>query len=126
MSGKIDFIVCESGGAWYLASMVVPDEVAVQSNDVLSEWAKRRLIQDEPDIVFVGVYWRDDFSVLTSGITQEAAMRRINDSFRIAQASHFAGPIFRAQTCFWRGSPRTFAVQSENDCGSIAGIGIQV
>ena len=87
MAGKIDFIVCEAGGFWYIESLDVPEEVAAQSNDVLSEWAKKMLIHDEPDVVFVGVYWRDDHNILTSGITQEAAMLKIRSTLKMAHAS---------------------------------------
>jgi hypothetical protein len=87
MVGKIDFIVCEEGGAWYISSLNVPDEIACQSNDVLSSWAKCELIADEPGIVFVGVYWRDDHNIISSGITEEAAMRRVRVNLKMVHAS---------------------------------------
>jgi hypothetical protein len=71
MDGKIDFIVCEAGGAWYIESLSVPEEIAVQPNPVLVEWAKRERFADEPDVVFIGVYWRDEILDET-GMTNEA------------------------------------------------------
>ncbi len=73
MEGKIDFIVCEEGGAWYLESLSVPQEIAVQPNPVLVEWAKRERFSDEPDVVFIGVYWRDELLDET-GLTDAAVV----------------------------------------------------
>lgn len=73
MKGKIDFIVCEKDGAWYTESIQIPPEIATQPDQVLVDWAKRERFNDEPDIVFIGVYWRDQ--VLDElGLTTEAAV----------------------------------------------------
>jgi hypothetical protein len=74
--GKIDFIVCESSGGWYTTSFNVPDEIAVQSNDYLVDWAKHEKFNDEPDIIFVGVYWRDSLIDQCSGITQSSILKK--------------------------------------------------
>jgi hypothetical protein len=71
--GKIDFIVCEEGGSWYIESLQVPQEIAVLSNSTLVEWAKSERFADEPDVVFVGVYWRDEVLDET-GLTTEAVI----------------------------------------------------
>lgn len=73
MEGKIDFIVCEEGGSWYLESLQIPQEIATQSNAILVQYAKDNRFHDEPDVVFIGVYWRDQ--VLDEmGLTTEAAV----------------------------------------------------
>lgn len=73
MEGKIDFIVCEMGGAWYIESLSVPEEIAVQTNPVLVEWAKRERFADDPDVVFIAVYWRDEILDET-GLTTDAVV----------------------------------------------------
>lgn len=73
MDGKIDFIVCEAGGAWYIESLQIPEEIALQPNPVLVEWAREHRFHDEPDVVFVGVYWRDEVLDET-GLTTKAAI----------------------------------------------------
>ncbi len=73
MNGKVDFIVCEEGGGWYIESIQVPLEIAIQSNADLIQYAKETRFNDEPDVVYVGVYWRDQ--VLDEmGLTTEAAV----------------------------------------------------
>ena len=73
MKGKIDFIVCEGSGAWYLESLQVPEEIATQPNAALVEYAKAEKFNNEPDILFVGVYWRDSVAD-ELGLTTEAAV----------------------------------------------------
>lgn len=75
-SGKIDFIICEDGGCWYLESFQVPLEIATQANHVLIHWAKAEKLSDNPDIVYVGVYWRDQLIDDEAGITNEAAINK--------------------------------------------------
>lgn len=75
-SGKIDFIVCEEGGSWYIESLQVPQEIAVLPNAALVEWAKSERFADEPDVVYVGVYWRDEVLDKT-GLTTEAVIANV-------------------------------------------------
>ena len=56
-----------------MESLTVPPEIAVQPDNVLVEWAKAERFCDEPDIVYVGVYWRDEVLDET-GLTTEAAV----------------------------------------------------
>ena len=73
--GKIDFIVCEEGGSWYIQSLDVPDDIAISPNSHLVEWAKK-ILKEEPGIIYVGVYWRDE--VLDEmGLTEEKAIERV-------------------------------------------------
>lgn len=73
-TGKVDFIICEEGGFWYLESFQVPLDIAVQPNPILVQWAKTEKLSREPDIVYVGVYWRDQIIDDDTGITNEAAV----------------------------------------------------
>ena len=59
MDGKIDFIVCEREGTWYITSFNVPHDIAVSSNPTIVEWAQKTHLCDDPDVIYVGVYWRD-------------------------------------------------------------------
>jgi hypothetical protein len=81
MDGKIDFIVCEEGGGWYLESLVVPAEIAVQPDKILVEYAKRERFSDEPDVVYVGVYWRDEVLDET-GLTTEAVVSKVYEQYQ--------------------------------------------
>jgi len=74
-TGKVDFIICEKGGFWYLESYQVPKDIAIQPNQILVDWAKVEKLSDEPDIVYVGVYWRDQL-LDDTGITNEAAVNK--------------------------------------------------
>ena len=71
--GKIDFIVCEAGGAWYIESLQVPQEIAVLPDADLVEFARSGRFQDEHDVIFIGVYWRDEHLDL-AGLTTSAAV----------------------------------------------------
>ena len=73
MKGKVDFIVCEEGGGWYIESLDVPADIAVQPDKVMVEWAKADRFSDEPDVVFIGVYWRDEWLDET-GLTTQAVI----------------------------------------------------
>jgi hypothetical protein len=76
MIGKVDFIVCEEGGSWYIESLQIPVEIAIQPNANLVEYAKKTRFDDEPDVIYVGVYWRDQ--VLDEmGLTTEAAVSSV-------------------------------------------------
>lgn len=79
--GKIDFIVCEAGGAWYIESLLVPEEIALQPNPILVQWAREYRFFDEPDVVFIGVYWRDEILDET-GLTTKAI---ISESYQKLQ-----------------------------------------
>jgi len=81
MVGKIDFIVCEEGGSWYIESADVPDDIATKRNSYLVEWAKKEFLKEEPDIVYVGVYWRDE-ALDEMGITTEKVIEKINLSLK--------------------------------------------
>lgn len=70
MNGKIDFIVCEDGGSWYIESLNVPQEIALQPDGPLVQWAKSEHFDNDPDVVFVGVYWRDEI-LDASGISTD-------------------------------------------------------
>jgi hypothetical protein len=84
MEGKVDFIVCEEGGGWYLESLNVPPEIAVQPDKALVEWAKAERFCDEPDIVYVGVYWRDEWLEET-GLTTEAVVSKAYERYSNSQ-----------------------------------------
>lgn len=76
MAGKVDFIVCEQEGGWYIESLQIPEEIATQSNQALVEYAKENRFSDEPDIVYIGVYWRDQ-ALDEMGLTPDAAVSAI-------------------------------------------------
>jgi hypothetical protein len=61
MLNKIDFIVCETGGAWYFKSLMVPDDTAQKGDREIVEWALKNELND-PDIFYAGVYWKDDWA----------------------------------------------------------------
>jgi hypothetical protein len=87
MQGKVDFIVCEEGGGWYIESLDIPAEIAVQPDKVLVEYAKTERFSDEPDVVYVGVYWRDEWldeTGLMPGAVASSAYQRYIDSQRKA------------------------------------------
>jgi hypothetical protein len=88
MNGKVDFIVCEEGGGWYIESIQIPPEIAIQSNANLVQYAKETRFDDEPDVVYIGVYWRDQ--VLDEmGLTTEAAVSLTYDHLNTkAKGSH--------------------------------------
>jgi hypothetical protein len=75
MNGKIDFIICEDGGSWYIESKNVPLDVAILPNAELVEWTKKEMF-DCPDIVFVGVYWRDQI-VDEFGLTNSETIKMV-------------------------------------------------
>jgi hypothetical protein len=77
MDGKIDFIVCEEGGSWYIESLNVPAEIASQTDSTMVQWAKAERFKDEPDVVFVGVYWRDQI-LDESGLSTETIISNYN------------------------------------------------
>ncbi|MFW9878244.1 MAG: hypothetical protein ACFFG0_34620 [Candidatus Thorarchaeota archaeon] len=60
-TGKIDFIICEEGGAWYFESLQIPADIAVRPDSELVRYAKENHFKDNLDIIFIGVYWRDDY-----------------------------------------------------------------
>jgi hypothetical protein len=76
--GKIDFIVCEEGGGWYITSLKVPIEIAKLDNKFVTEWAKNNHFLNEPGLIFVSVYWRDDAIMEQhSGIMPDAVQKMI-------------------------------------------------
>lgn len=81
MVGKIDFIVCEDCGSWYISSVDVPDDIAIKPNSYLVEWAKKEIFKEEPDIIYVGVYWRDE-ALEEMGITTEKVIEKIHLSLK--------------------------------------------
>jgi hypothetical protein len=76
MNGKVDFIVCEEGGGWYIESLQIPAEICTQPNANLVQYAKETRFADEPDVVYVGVYWRDQ-ALDEMGLTSEAAVSAV-------------------------------------------------
>lgn len=75
MKGSIDFIVCEDVGCWYIQPLQVPIEIAKQNNNSLVEWAKINHFNNDPDISYIGVYWRDELlDEAGEGITTDAAI----------------------------------------------------
>jgi hypothetical protein len=59
--GRIDFILCENNGGWYITSKEVPLSVAAGDNAGLQAWMEEELKKDGEieDICYIGVYWRD-------------------------------------------------------------------
>ena len=59
--GRIDFILCENSGAWYITSKEVPLNIAAGANEGLQAWMETELKKDGEieDICYIGVYWRD-------------------------------------------------------------------
>jgi len=88
MDGKIDFILCEDGGCWYIESLNVPPEIATQPDHVMVQWAKTEAFKDEPDIVFIGVYWRDN-ALDESGFTTDSIISHTYK--KLAQRNSNAG-----------------------------------
>ena len=57
--GRIDLIVCLRNGSWYFDHVTVPTKIAQQDDHKIIEWAKENEAVDGPDVIYIGVYWRD-------------------------------------------------------------------
>jgi len=55
---KIDFIICESSGVWFMQSHSIPQNIAIKSDIEIVNYGIEKSLFDE-EYFYIGVYWND-------------------------------------------------------------------